>query len=541
MAKSSNKNPVQLTFQQYRLRAEAASAQAESPIEQPVLTVTELTTLVRSAIQIYLPPKVLVTGEVSNLSRPRSGHVYFTLKDEDSQIGCAIWGSRFEKMRLKFELADGMAVLVEGHVDVFGQRGQYQLYVEKIQPYGLGELELAFRQLKAKLEREGLFDPAHKKAIPPFPFSIALITSMTGAAIRDVLRTLTRRWPVGRVMIYPVPVQGDGAADKIAQALDDVNANADRLGGVDVLILARGGGSLEDLWAFNEETVARAIYRSNIPVVTGVGHEIDVTIADLAADLRAATPTAAAEQVAPMLNEVRLDLRRSHQRLRRPVVQAIASCRSELQGLTRRGMFVHPIVLVGRPAQEVDELSTRLQRLMINKTHRSKSQLSMLELALSKISPHVLVHRAGGIVAERIQQLRYEIKTFLQRKDELLDREEMLLSAYGPAKSLPKRRDELAALEMRLAAGQVRCQRDSACDLDHLAARLTGCDYNRVLKRGFSITRRAEDNKIIGSLSMVKSGGPVITELTDGRFVSVVTDLEKPARHEPADGGSDNQ
>jgi len=524
MARASRRNAVQLTFGHIgaeRRRQEGG----EAPTERQVFTVTELTDLIKTAIQVHLPPTVLVSGEISNLSKPRSGHVYFTLKDERAQINCALWKSQHAKLR--FELTDGLAVLVEGKVDVYGPRGQYQLYIDKIQPYGLGELELAFRQLRAKLEQQGLFEAAHKKPIPLYPLSMAVVTSISGAAIRDILRTLGRRWPVGRVLIYPVQVQGEGAAEEIAAAVDDLNAQADRLGGIDVLILARGGGSLEDLWAFNEEIVARAIYRSQIPTITGIGHEIDVTIADLVADRRAATPTAAAELVAPVLTEVMDELRGSASRLGQLVRDQARSQATRLEGLSRRGMFVHPIVLLGPFGQQLDDLSAQLHRLCRDRVHRAETRLTQLQIALSKISPGILFHRAVGTVEQFCQRVRYEFRNLIRSRRDALDRQDLLLSAYSPSKTLPARRSDLAVLTSRLAGGERRHADISAETLSHFEARLAGCDYRKVLNRGFAITRRAEDDKILRSISMIDVGETVTTELGDGKFSSTVDRVER--------------
>ena len=237
-------------------------------------------------------------------------------------------------------------MVATGGIEVFERAGRYQLYVRKIEPRGVGALELAFRQLCEKLERQGLFDPTRKKPLPAYPRRIVIVTSPTGAAIADMIRTIERRYPCVNLLIYPVRVQGSGAAQEIARAVAQVNAHADALGGVDVMIVGRGGGSLEDLWAFNEEIVARALFASNIPVVSAVGHEVDITIADLVADVRAATPTAAAELVVPVLAEAVADIDRFDYRLRRGVASIVKLCRSQLTVLERRRVFREPLLFV---------------------------------------------------------------------------------------------------------------------------------------------------------------------------------------------------
>ena len=273
--------------------------------EQQILTVTEVTEQIKELLETSFP-NVWIEGEISNFSRPRSGHCYLTLKDDEAQLPAVIW--RSTASRLRFDLHDGLEVVCLGHLDVYPPRGRYQLIVREIEPKGIGALELAFRQLRDKLAKEGLFEPGYKKPLPAFSRRIAVVTSATGAAIRDFLEVLRRRWRGADVWIVPVRVQGEGAAEEIAAALEDVNRLADR---PDCIVVTRGGGSLEDLWAFNEEVVVRAIFASKIPVVSAIGHEIDVTLSDLVADVRALTPSEAAELVAPAADELAARLGKS--------------------------------------------------------------------------------------------------------------------------------------------------------------------------------------------------------------------------------------
>ena len=278
--------------------ARGASRQQKLPEEesQHVFTVSELTRGIRSILEQAFDT-VWVEGEISNYVLAQSGHAYFSLKDETSQVRCVFF--KGNRIRVKFDPEDGDQVLLFGRVNVYEPRGEYQIVVEAMEPRGLGALQKAFEQLKAKLEKEGLFDEAHKQALPEFPWKIGIVTSPTGAAIRDLLNVLHRRNPRVSVVLAPAKVQGEGAAEEIAQAIRDLNT----LEELDVLIVGRGGGSIEDLWAFNEEVVARAIHESKLPVVSAVGHEIDFTISDFVADLRAPTPSAAAELVVPRLQE----------------------------------------------------------------------------------------------------------------------------------------------------------------------------------------------------------------------------------------------
>ncbi|MEK7359226.1 MAG: exodeoxyribonuclease VII large subunit, partial [Planctomycetota bacterium] len=288
-----------------------------------VLTITELTRRIRGSIEQEFF-NIWVVGEVSNFKRATSGHVYLTLKDSGAQLQAVIFKSLAS--RLKFEVKDGMQIVAFGSITVYDARGQYQLIVENVEPKGIGALQLAFLQLKERLEKEGLFDPCHKKPLPLLPKTIAIVTSPTGAAIRDILNVINRRFARVKILIYPVKVQGEGAALEISQAINDLNNIPD----IDVMIVGRGGGSLEDLWAFNEEVVARSIYASKIPVISAVGHEINVTISDLVADKRALTPTEAGELVVPHYNQLKDALKKIKARLLQVLCNKILLIRSRL-------------------------------------------------------------------------------------------------------------------------------------------------------------------------------------------------------------------
>ena len=273
-------------------------AATSSPAAQQTLTVAQLTAQIKNTLEGEFP-SVWVVGEISNYSRPQSGHSYFTLKDDQAQIRAVMWRSAAAK--LKFEVADGLDVVCHGHIDVYAPRGSYQLVIDELQPKGVGALELALRKLREKLAAEGLFDAARKRKLPAFPRRVAFVTSPTGAAIHDFLQVLRRRWRGVDVLVIPARVQGEGAAQEIVDGIRLANRVSPR---PDVLIVGRGGGSLEDLWSFNEEPVVRAIAASKIPTVSAVGHEIDVTLADLAADVRALTPSEAAERIVPAAEEI---------------------------------------------------------------------------------------------------------------------------------------------------------------------------------------------------------------------------------------------
>lgn len=361
-----------------------------SAAELPKLTVSQLSDCLREIVELSFP-RLIVTGEISGLTRASSGHLYFTLKDDASQIKAVMWRSAAQKMR--FDLKDGLAVEAIGGVEVYAPRGQYQLMVERLVPQGVGPLELAFRQLQAKLAEEGLFDAARKRPLPQFPKRIALITSPAGAALHDMLQILLRRWPGVRVIVIPVPVQGPEAAPKIAAALKMVH----RLPEVDVVICGRGGGSLEDLWAFNEEVVARAIANCKIPVISAVGHETDVTIADLVADQRALTPSEAAERAVPVKAEWRQHVEQLKQRMALSLSGRVAQSRRELERLAKRRAFAKPLEPIHRLSRKLDELEIRLKQGWKRRFERSQAELASLGRELQALSPLAVLERGFSI------------------------------------------------------------------------------------------------------------------------------------------------
>lgn len=338
--------------------SESLFPQPDPRKNQPqVYTVTEITQNIRAILETAFDA-IWIEGEISNLRVASSKHTYFVLKDQQAQIRCVMF--RHQRTRLKFDPADGDHVLLFGRVTVYDQRGEYQLIVETLEPRGLGALQKAFEQLKEKLSKEGLFDEAAKKTIPPFPWKVGVITSPTGAAIQDIVHVITRRNPKTSILISPVKVQGEGAAQEIAKAIEEMNQFKE----VQVLIVGRGGGSIEDLWAFNEECVARAIYASRIPVVSAVGHEIDFTIADFTADLRAPTPSAAAELVVPVLEDVCQDLRSLTQDLFSSLRRQIGNYKELLRNYIGRRFFREPMQIVQPASQRLDDANQKLVRAL---------------------------------------------------------------------------------------------------------------------------------------------------------------------------------
>ncbi len=380
------------------------------------LSVSALTQLIKQSLETTFP-RVWVQGEISNAKLHTSGHFYFTLKDEGAQISAVMWRSKLTL--LSFQPEDGMKILAFGSITVYPPRGNYQIDVVKLQPLGVGELQLAFEQLKRRLSEEGLFDPEHKKPLPEFPASIGVITSETGAALHDIWTVLQQRFPSVEVILYPVRVQGHGAAEEIAHAIREMN----RFGQVDVIIVGRGGGSLEDLWAFNEEIVARAIYNSTIPIISAVGHEIDFSIADFVADLRAPTPSAAAAMVVRDRRELLEILGNISYTMRQSLAIRVQQARDQIRSLLASYSFNRPRDLLNQYAQRVDEIDRTLgmslrHRLQIaTQRHRSLHQrLEILKPANALRRGYAIVRRNGAIVT-RATELKRGDEATLQFHD----------------------------------------------------------------------------------------------------------------------------
>ncbi len=357
---------------------------------QKVYSVSELNREIRACLEPHFT-MIWVEAEISNLKLHTSGHIYLTLKDEKSQMS-AVFFSRYNQ-GMKFRLKDGLKVLAFGKISVYEPRGSYQLYIEKIQPKGMGELQLAFMQLKEKLQKEGLFETERKKLIPPFPKTIGVVTSPTGAAIQDILNIVNRRFQGVHLILNPVKVQGDGAAEEIARAIHEFQA----IEGVDVLIVGRGGGSLEDLWAFNEEIVARAIFNSKIPVISAVGHEIDWTIADFVADLRAPTPSAAAELVTQNQADLLRQLKTDAGRIQMAMRSALEQVQEKLETLSSSYAFRQPRSLLDQLIEKVDDHSRQMQNHLKNFYQHSTQRMKEQAGRLHALSPLAVLDRGYSI------------------------------------------------------------------------------------------------------------------------------------------------
>jgi len=355
-------------------------------LDTKVYSVSEITLLIREIIEDSFPA-IWIEGEVSNYRPHHSGHLYFTLKDTNSQISCVMWRSRAASV--SFDLEDGVKIRVFGNIRLYEKAGRYQLDLLTIQPAGIGELQILFEQLKRKLLEEGLFDSAAKKTLPQFPKAIGIITSPTGAAIRDIISVIERRAPSVNLILRGVKVQGKGAAEEIVDAITAFND----YGRIDVIMLGRGGGSLEDLWPFNEEIVARAIFESEIPVVSAVGHEIDITISDFVADIRTATPSAAAEILVPADNELRENLHHTSQNIENIIAERINLYRSQVQGVSRTHAFRRPESLILQYMQRIDELSHRAGLASENYLSSKNNLLLKLKDHFSSLNPDNVLKR----------------------------------------------------------------------------------------------------------------------------------------------------
>ena len=413
-------------------------------------------------------------GELSNLRAPGSGHIYCTLKDKTSQIRAVLF--RSSAVRLRFAIQEGMQVIVRGRLTVYEPRGEYQIVLDTVEPKGIGALQIAFEQLKGRLTAEGLFDQDRKKSIPAFPRTVGVVTSLTGAAIRDILAVLRRRWPTIQILIAPVQVQGETAGRQIAQALADLNG----WGSVDVIIVGRGGGSLEDLWSFNEEIVVRAIAASHVPVVSAVGHEIDVTLADFVADLRAPTPSAAAEAVVPVLADIVERLRELTVRTGQVMLRHCAFERRRLDAGIRGVTDVR--FRLQKAAQRTDDMVDRLRGMVQQLLMSGREQVHEAQRDLSGLNPLLTITQGLATVPQFSKRLEGQMGVVLAQHHHRIHamlRQLNTLSPLGilgrgysilqtiPARQILHRANDVEVgqeLEAQLAIGRLSCLVTRVCD-----------------------------------------------------------------------------
>lgn len=482
--------------------------------------------MVRGAVEAALPSTLHVLGEIGDFSRATSGHVYFTLKDSQADLRCVLWRSAAAK--LKFEPTAGLEVIATGGIEVYVPRGTYQLVVTRLEPRGVGALELAFRQLREKLAAEGLLDASRRRPMPRLPRRIAVVTSEAGAALRDILTTLARRYPKLDVLVFPVRVQGEGAAGEIAAAIRLMNVHAARFGGIDAAIVGRGGGSLEDLWAFNEEVVARAIIASEIPIISAVGHEVDVSISDLVADLRAATPTAAAELIAPPLVELLDSIERCAIRAR-GVIRGILQLRAAaLREIGRRWPLARPLLGVAHAQQRLDELFTR-ERLATARTLRgARDRLHRCEARLWRRQSTAALARISHRVAACVHRLRDCGRLLLRRGEMRLRSVHIRLCVAAPRTRFPLLHEQLDQMQRRLWIAmlhQIELRKGRLTVAIHA---VDAASPRSILQRGYSLTRDGKTGRVLRSVSQVREGMRVRIELSDGEFNSTADDPRQP-------------
>ena len=480
-----------------------------------IYTVSQVNSLIKEILENNLPSRLTITGEITNWSIARSGHAYFDLKDENALLPSVCWKSKLGK--IKFEPENGLAVIAKGHIEVYSPHGKYQFYADSMQPAGVGALQLAFEQMIKRLREQGLFDDAHKKPLPTYPERIGILTSESGAAVHDIQDSIHNRWPPAKLFLYPVPVQGEGAAEEIAAAIRDVNRRNKNLK-LDILIVGRGGGSLEDLWAFNEEVLARAIFDSKIPIISAVGHEIDTTIADLVADARASTPTKAGVVAVPDMQEV---------------LEKMANLRERLKSQLK--------FLVRSSQQQSDELCIRLESSVKHLLADTRNTLYAIVEQIRQIEPHRLLARKSLDLNNLQNQAKAALKAIINNskmqlmgvekrlpetmKEMLIERQRRLTVNFEkvvrikPHQVIGRRMVELSNLRNRANVGVCVILNKQRMRLTGAKNRLAGLNPRAVLKRGYSITTNKKTGLLVKCLKDVQIGELLNTELADENYI----------------------
>lgn len=452
------------------------AAMAVPSTKPDVWTVTDLTRRIKRLLEDSVG-YVWVSGEVSNLRVSSAGHAYFTLKDEQSQLDCVMFKGRASK--LKFEVENGLEVIAYGQVTVYERRGNYQIICEELQPKGLGALQLAFEKLRAKLSAEGLFDEDKKKSLPLLPQRIGVVTSSTGAAIRDILNVINRRYAHVHIILCPARVQGDEAASEIAKSIKTLDSY-----GVDVMIVGRGGGSLEDLWPFNEEVVVRAVYNAKTPIISAVGHEIDFTLSDFAADVRAPTPSAAAELVVQEQEALAKRITQAKRQLVRGLQQRVEVAKSRLNLAKSSYVFKRPEELLRQRRQDVDELRARLDSAAVDAVSQRRVRVERAARGILLLSPQNQVHRAK----ERFTAVH----------------QRLILAGSGTSQRFRNR-------------------------LERLAGQLDALSPLAILSRGYALARRVADGSLLRSVSQVTVGEDISVRFGEGAVTAAVTETHENA------------
>jgi len=460
-------------------------------------TVSQITALIKGVLENNLPGRFTVSGEISQWKQSSKGHCYFSLKEEQKGsivvLPCVMWQSGIGK--LKFSPEGGMAVFATGNIDVYPPQGRYQFLVGRMEPAGVGALQIAFEQMVKKLEGEGLFREEYKKSLPPYPMRIGIVTSESGAVVHDITESIRGRWPCAKLFLYPVPVQGKGAAEKIAEAIRDMNHRNKELQ-IDLMIAGRGGGSLEDLWAFNEEVLARAIFESKIPVVSAVGHEVDVTVADLAADVRASTPTKAGVVSVPDAEEIEGKLRYLTKSLSDRTGWKLKLCE-----------------------QQIDELGFSLSDTMKDSFARVRQSLSDYYEKVLRIEPHRLLGKRNIEINDLTNRAGTAMKAALNRRQLQLTAAENRLLPLKPYQLLGKRNIEINDLTNRAGTAMKAALNRRQLQLTAAENRLLPLNPKSVLNRGYSITTDKQTGKVIKKAEDVRVGQGLLTELANENFI----------------------
>jgi exodeoxyribonuclease VII large subunit len=502
--------------------------------QMKIYTVSEVTTLIKTVLEGNLPARLTVTGQISDWKVHTKGHCYFSLKDEGGVLPCVMWGSNFAKVKFKPE--NGLAIFGTGYIDVYEPQGKYQFYIESMEPAGVGALQLAFEQMVKRLEAQGLFDEKHKKPLPKYPQRIGILTSESGAALQDIVKSIFDRWPCVRLCFYPVPVQGEGAAEKIASAIRDVNRRNDNLK-LDVLIVGRGGGSLEDLWAFNEEVLARAIYDSRIPIISAVGHEIDTTIADLVADARASTPTKAGVVAVPDRREVLEKLTAVERRLAGDINSRLELAGQRLETLLASSVFRNPLLPVRNRQQQLDETGGTLGELMKDLLARAKEELGEIYEQVVRLEPHRLlrskteelnkvVNRAQMVLRSKLSRIEIGISNKSTKLNEVFARfiatagkkvENMfvIVIRLHPGRFLRIKTEEFNEISNRARDAIKNIISQAHKELTAQAGKLAGLNPNGVMKRGYSITINKQTGLIVRNLKDIQIGDLLVTRISE--------------------------
>ncbi len=436
-----------------------------------IYTVSRVNSLIKNALESSLPPRMTVSGEIGDWKVHSSGHCYFTLKDENSQLPAVMWSSKFRNV--KFQPESGMAILATGYIDHYSPHGKVQLYVERLEPAGAGKLQAAFEQMVKRLKEQGLFDDEHKKPLPAFPVRIAVLTSSSGAALQDIADSIHSRLPCAKILLRAVPVQGDGAAEKIASALRDINRRKTAVK-ADLIIIGRGGGSMEDLWQFNEEVLARAVFDSKIPVISAVGHETDFTIADFVADARVSTPTKAGVLAVPDIADLLENLQHIQSRLKNAAESCLEYNAQRLETASASFVFKRPQSLIDHHRQMLEE-----------------AEQNMLAAA----------------------------RDFVPERAKLLENIKTVLETLRPERIIAKEKTLLSRAEHRIIVKMNETLSAKRLTLTNAAGRLEAMSPLAVLERGYSLTRKKTDGKIVLLSKDIKKGDEIVTQLAGRNFI----------------------